>query len=51
MVEEIGFRASLLASVRKIPFCGPGTRNQGKGRVNFGRWVINEAIRQRKTLQ
>lgn len=51
MVEEIGFRASLLASVRKIPFCGPGTRNQGKGRVNVGRAVISKAIPWRKTLQ
>lgn len=45
MVEEIGFWACFLASMEKIPFCGPGTKNQGKGRVDFGRWVIiNETL-------
>lgn len=38
MVEEIGFRASFLASMGKIPFCGPRTNNQRKGRVDFGGW-------------
>lgn len=40
MVEEMGFWASFLAGMEKIPFCGTGTKNQGKGRVDFGRWGI-----------
>lgn len=38
MVEEIEFRASFLASIGKIPFCGLRTKNQGKGRVDLAGW-------------
>lgn len=45
MMEEIGFWASFWPAWKKIPFCGTGTKNQGKGRVDFGRWVIiNETL-------
>lgn len=39
MVEEIGFRASFFGKH------GKRTKSQGKGMVDFGRWVItNETV-------